>query len=341
MFCVRYRFLSLLALISATVLSSCTQSEKQEAENKLQCSPGDKQITSVVIPGGEITIGDDRFYPEESPVRTVEIAPFEIDAIEVTNAAFAEFVEATGYVTRAERGLTESKFDHLPDNFRKPGSAVFTKPLEQGDMNPATWWKFIEGASWRQPEGPDSSVDGKENFPVVHIAHEDALAYAEWRGRRLPTEAEWEAAARSGKSGAPYAWGVTPPDKFAKPPANTWQGLFPYVNQKTDGHAGLAPVGCYAPNDFGAFDMIGNVWEWTSDPYYPDRESISDPQAPEDGYDPNQPGVAVGVIKGGSYLCAENFCARFRPAARQAQDLTFSASHIGFRTAADSNSEKM
>ncbi|MCG8443667.1 MAG: formylglycine-generating enzyme family protein [Caulobacterales bacterium] len=287
----------------------------------------------VAIDGGVVQLGSDRFYPEERPIRTVEIAPFVIDATEVTNAQFAAFVEAENYVTRAERGLPEEAYADVPDVLRAPGSAVFTPPLEGG--NPASWWRFAPGASWRAPEGPGSSIDGRDHYPVVHITHEDALAYALWRGRRLPTEAEWEAAARGGLVGASYAWGETPPDSLETPAANTWQGLFPFVDKALDGFAGVAPVGCYAPNGFGSYDALGNVWEWTSDPYYPDREGLDDPEAPPEGFDPRQPGVAVGVVKGGSHLCAENYCVRFRPAARQAQELIFATSHIGFRTAAD------
>ena len=325
----------LIFLIGLGVFACSQNTTPNEASQPKQCLPDNAIGVSVIVPGGATTLGDDRFYPDERPTHVVQVKSFEIDATEVTNAQFSAFVDATGYVTRAERGLPEAEYDHLPAEFRRAGSAVFVKPLDSDNVNPASWWEFVDGAHWRKPEGPGSSIDGRGAIPVTHIAYEDARAYAKWRGRRLPTEAEWETTARSGLKHAKYAWGDTPPDALDQAAANTWQGIFPYINQQTDGHDGVAPVGCYSPNAFGVYDMIGNVWEWTSDPYYPDRISISNVAAAKGGYDPSQPGAAVGVIKGGSFLCAENYCVRFRPSARQSQELTFSASHIGFRTVAD------
>ena len=285
------------------------------------CSKDDKKIDSICInisltekgieiPSGSYHIGDNRFYPEEGPTRIVEIEAFNIDVTEVTNRQFNEFVIATGYVTRAERGLPESKFEQIPQKLRSPGSVVFTPPLEKADVNIGSWWRFIEGASWKQPQGPGSSNTGLENHPVVHITFEDAAAYAEWKGRRLPTEAEWEAAARGPDNPATYSWGDQPPNKLSEPPANIWQGIFPVLNQESDGYAQTAPAGCFPPNKTGLYDMIGNVWEMTASDYSP----------------------TAGVIKGGSYLCAENFCARYRPAARQPHEWALGSSHIGFRT---------
>ena len=290
-------------------------------------------VEQVLVPAGTYQVGDERFYRDEGPVHRIEVDAFEIDATEVTNRQFREFITATGYKTRAERGLPEAEFEVWPAELRTPGSAVFLKPASEANMNPANWWKFVEGASWRAPFGPGSDIEGLDEFPVVHIAYEDAQEYAEWAGRRLPTEDEWEIAARGGSAGKPYAWGDTPPDELVAPAANTWQGIFPFINSERDGYEGVSPVGCFAPNAYGAYDMIGNVWEWTSDPYYPDRTPESRDQDALGGFDPAQPGVSVGVIKGGSFLCAENYCARFRPAARHAQDLMLGASHIGFRTA--------
>ncbi|WDU60035.1 formylglycine-generating enzyme family protein [Pseudemcibacter aquimaris] len=256
-------------------------------------------------------MGSNDFYPDEAPTEEVTVKAFEIDEHEVTNREFRKFIEATNYVTSAER----SKELGFPEN----GSAVFD----------AASWKFVAGANWKHPEGPGSSIEGRDFDPVVQISLEDALAYAKWVGRRLPTEKEWEFAARSGMDGKAYAWG----DEFnpdGEHMANTWQGHFPSNNTADDGYMGRAPVGCFPANEYGLYDIIGNVWEWTQDPYYPDRRN-----ADGEGYDPRQPDIPVGVIKGGSYLCAANFCARYRPAARHAQDTGLGTNHIGFRTAAD------
>ncbi len=316
-----HRLLKGLALCAA--LAGCSGDEQTSAALG-DCQPPADLGGPVAIKAGQYRLGDSRFYPEEGPVVSVEVGAFDIDAHEVTNAQFAAFVEATGYITRAERGLPEADFDHLPDDFRRAGSAVFTPPKKTNPTALVDWWRFVEGAHWRAPDGPGSSITDKEAYPVVHIAYEDARAYAAWRGRRLPTEAEWEVAARSGLRGAPYAWGDTPPDDLDIPAANTWQGFFPISNEKTDGFVGLAPVGCYAANAYGLHDMIGNVWEWTSDAKTQRRD---DP--------PAQDTADSGTIKGGSFLCAENYCQRYRPAARQFQERTFSASHIGFRTVGD------
>lgn len=259
------------------------------------------------LSGGSFMMGSKKFYREEAPVREVFVDPFEIDAHEVTNRQFKAFVDATGYVTLAERPPDPALHPDIPADRLAPGSAVF---VMGGDDRDAGIWEFREGANWREPLGPGSGLDGKMDRPVVHVAYEDALAYADWAGGDLPTEAEWEYAARGGLDGADYAWGDVEPDDMPAPPANTWQGIFPFINMGTDGYAGLAPVGCYAANGYGLYDMMGNVWEWVKD---------ADP-------DRNQ-----GLIKGGSYLCAENFCRRYRPAARYPQELDFSTNHIGFR----------
>jgi sulfatase modifying factor 1 len=233
-----------------------------------------------------------------------------VDATEVTNRQFAEFVAATGYVTRAERGLPERVYDVFPDEARVPGSAVFIPPTEEGPLNPARWWKFVEGADWRHPEGPGSSIDGKDSYPVVHISYEDAVAYAQWARRRLPTADEWEHAARGGLKDAEFEWGDQEPTGRE---ANYWQGVFPIINTRSDGYAGLAPAGCFDPNGYGLHDMTGNVWEWTSTP------------AVQGG---------TMTIKGGSYLCANNYCSNYRPSAAYPQEMTLGTSHIGFRTVA-------
>lgn len=278
------------------------------------------------IPAGVFRMGD-TVYAEEGPVRTETVAAFDIDRHEVTNAQFARFVVQTGYVTVAERPVDPSAYPGLPPAALQPGSAVFRFEDRAFDPdNPASWWVFVPGASWRHPQGPGSDTRGLEHHPVVHVALEDARAYARWAGRRLPTEVEWEWAARAADPDAPNP--ILQPAE-----ANTWQGEFPRRDSSDDGFTTTAPVGCFEANGLGLHDLIGNVWEWTADPYHASRSSR--PDAGDQGFEPAQPGVPVGVIKGGSYLCAPNYCMRYRPGARHAQDLTLGASHIGFRTARD------
>jgi sulfatase modifying factor 1 len=289
----------------------------------------------VFVPAGSYSMGADDQRPEERWTHRVEVGGFWIDRNEVTNAEFAKFVAATGYVTLAERGLDPNTHPGMPAELLVPGSVVFVPPTDVsrgGDLT--QWWQYVPGANWRHPEGPDSSIEGKANYPVVHVAYGDALAYARWRGHELPTEGQWEYAARGGLDGEAYAWGseLTPGGK-AK--ANSWQGIFPVINTDDDGYDGIAPVGCFDPNGYGLEDMIGNVWEWTSDWYregHP-REAATNPAGPglfEIGLVSGQ--APRKVIKGGSYLCAANFCARYRPAARQPQEVDLSAGHLGFRT---------
>jgi len=292
---------------SPQVVSQCTDIDQIYSEH-----PG-----MVWVPGGTFPMGADYAYFEEGPVHEVEVAGFWMDALEVTNAQFAEFVHATGYLTLAERGI-----ENPATGEALPGSAVFTPHLKDAEVSPLQgWWKFMEGASWQHPEGPGSTLAGREHHPVVHIAFEDAQAYAAWKGHSLPTEEQFEYAAQSSARR----------DESGAFQSNTWQGLFPFQHDPQDGFIGTAPVGCYTANDYGIFDLIGNVWEWTASPYYsshafPDRDRF--PQ----GYDPIQPGEPVAVIKGGSYLCAPNYCMRYRPEARQGQSKGLGTSHIGFRT---------
>ncbi|MFM2301479.1 MAG: hypothetical protein RLZZ84_1215 [Pseudomonadota bacterium] len=255
------------------------------------------------VPGGSFTMGDDPQYPEEGPPRTVRVQGFWIDVHELTNAEFAAFVNATGYRTLAER--TPPQLPGAPAEMRVPGSAVFNVPTAD---NPA-WWRWVVGAQWRHPSGAAENITGKPNDPVVQIAYQDAQAYAAWAGKQLPSEAQWEYAARAGAAALPV-----PIDAAGQPQANFYQGVFPVKNLATDGYIGRAPVGCFKPNAFGLYDMIGNVWEWTS-------TSGARPGAAE----------PVNVIKGGSYLCATNYCARYRPAARQFQERGLGTDHIGFR----------
>ncbi len=327
-----FEFARVLFIGSLLIVSACAESETASSPHErmvASCIVPSEITATVDIPGGEYLMGDDRFYAEEAPVHKVQLAAFNIDATEVTNRQFSEFVEKTGYVTRAERGLPEPEFDHVSEQLRHPGSAVFFSPAAGKGLNPATWWRFVEGASWRAPIGPGSTIEGLENYPVVHVALEDALAYAEWKGRRLPSEAEWEAAARGGNNSSRDTWGDGGLEDSDYPQANTWQGIFPVINQKTDGYIGAAPVGCFPQNGLGLYDMIGNVWELTSNEFSPVRDAPAKRPGAQDRHQRN----AAAVIKGGSYLCAENYCRRYRPAARQPQEWAFSASHVGFRTA--------
>ena len=273
----------------------------------------------VALPGGRFRMGSERFYGEERPLREVTVGAFAIGRHEVTNAQFAAFVAASGYQTVAERPLDAKQFPKLARDQLLPGSLVFRQPHAVRDLvDVAQWWGWTPGASWRAPEGPGSSTRGRANHPVVHIAYEDALAYARWAGQDLPTEAEWEYAARGGLVDADYTWGADKARRGSdgKPMANTWQGLFPVRNTRDDGHAGTAPVGCFAPNGYGLFDMAGNVWELTSDDY---AETTG-------------PLVGMKVAKGGSFLCADNFCGRYRPAARTPHGIDTGMQHVGFRT---------
>ncbi|NJI60271.1 formylglycine-generating enzyme family protein [Microbacterium oxydans] len=291
----------------------------------------------VHIPGGTFLMGSDDFYPDERPAHEREVESFFIDRYQVTNAQYAEFVDATGYVTVAERPLDPAAFAGADPADLVPGAMVFTPtagPTNLGDWR--NWWRWQPGAFWRRPFGPDSSIDDRLQHPVVHIAFEDAVAYADWVGMRLPTEAEHEYAARGGLEGAAFAWGDEAyPDGVAQ--ANSWLGRFPYDNQ---GVGGTAPVGSYPPNGYGLYDMIANVWEWTTDFYTPRHLRLSDTPvdagkrtnllataSAQEGF----PGIPRRVLKGGSHLCSPDYCLRFRPAARSPQAEDTGMSHIGFR----------
>lgn len=297
----------------------------------------------IRVEGGEFAMGSADFYPEERPVRRVQVETFKIDPCPVTNKEFARFVETTGYVTVAERPIDPAQYPGAIPELCVPGSLVFQPtrgPVDLADWS--QWWAWTPGASWRHPLGKESSIDGLESHPVVHIAFEDAQAYAKWVDKKLPTEAEWEFAARGGLDGAAFTWGndMMPDGKYM---ANTWQGEFPWKNLLLDGYDRTSPVGSFPANGYGLYDMAGNVWEWTTD-WYTARPS-SEKSKPccgtpsarvptiEESYDPNQPNIRIPrkVLKGGSHLCAPNYCLRFRPAARQPQMVETSMSHLGFR----------
>jgi formylglycine-generating enzyme required for sulfatase activity len=297
----------------------------------------------IRIPGGTFRMGSDRHYPEEAPVHRVTVDGFWIDRTPVTNKQFRDFVEATGYRTFAEIPPDPKDYPGALPEMLKAGSLVFTPPDRPVDLRDwSQWWRFKFGAYWRRPEGKGSGIHWTLDHPVVHIAYEDALAYAQWAGKDLPTEAEWEFAARGGLDGAEFAWGeeFTPSGRHR---ANTWQGAFPLENEAADGYERTSPVDAFPPNAYGLYDMIGNVWEWTSD-WYTAKHDADAPKAcciPEnprggreqDSYDTCQPAIRIPrkVLKGGSHLCAPNYCRRYRPAARHAQPIDTSASHIGFR----------
>lgn len=292
----------------------------------------------VYVPGGRFKMGTAQGHPDESPVHEVEITGFWMDETEVTNESFAEFVEATGYVTTAERKPDPVMFPGVPEENLVAGAVVFTPPESPvGLNNHYAWWRWVKGASWKSPEGPGSSWRGREHHPVVHVSWDDAVAYCAWAKKRLPTEAEWEYAARGGKQGQNYVWG----DEL-KPEAgwqaNVWQGTFPNENHIEDGHRLACAVRQFAPNEFGLYDLAGNVWEWCHDWYLPDyygKSAKTNPQGPNESYDPNEPGMWKRVQRGGSFLCAENYCTGYRPSARMKNTPDTGSSHSGFRCVKD------
>lgn len=282
---------------------------------------------TVTLAGGGFLMGAQPHHEEEGPPVNVRVGRYEIDRTEVTNEQFARFIEATGYVTSAERSPDPAQYPDVPADRLKPSSLVFFT----GDRDTIAAWRVVEGADWRHPHGPGSPIVGAERNPVVHVSFDDAMAYAQWAGRDLPTEAEWEFAARGGLDGATYEWGNAAEDP-AQPRANHWQGHFPERDSGADGYkASVAPVGCFPANRFGLYDMAGNVWEWTRDWYRPGLTGNPDGPTATDALDPSD-GMRKHVIKGGSFLCADDFCFRYRPAARQAGPPDTGTSHLGFRT---------
>jgi sulfatase modifying factor 1 len=312
-------------------------------------APAADHTGMVWLEGGEFAMGcaDPRELPhggtspmaDARPIHRVVVDGFWIDRTEVTNDEYAAFVAATGYVTVAERAPTAEEFPGAPAENLVAGSIVFTPPSEAVPLNDHyRWWSYVKGANWRHPDGPTSGISGKGNHPVVQVAYADAEAYARWSGKRLPTEAEWEFAARGGLAGAPYAWGseFQPQGKWM---ANIWQGSFPVTNTREDGFEGVAPVGRFDGNGYGLFDMAGNVWEWCSDWYRPDEYEkraavggvVRNPTGPSDSFDPAEPGQAKRVQRGGSFLCTEQYCTRFMIGTRGKGEVSSGSNHLGFR----------
>jgi sulfatase modifying factor 1 len=303
------------------------------------------------IPGGEFSMGAQdaadmndvgmKATVDSRPIHRVYVDGFFMDKTDVTNAQFEKFVKATGYVTIAERKPKVEDYPDAPPENLVAGSVVFAPPDHPVPLNDyLQWWSYVPGANWRHPLGPKSSIAGKANYPVVQIAYDDAVAYAKWAGERLPTEAEWEFAARGGLSGKPYVWG----DEFrphGKWMANTHQGHFPDDDTGADGYAGIAPVARFAPNGYGLYDMAGNVWQWTSDWYRPDyyaqlkRGGVArNPQGPDSAYDPSEPGSAKKVHRGGSFLCTDQYCSRYMVGTRGKGSVDTGTNHLGFRCVA-------
>jgi formylglycine-generating enzyme required for sulfatase activity len=298
----------------------------------------------VWIPGGEFSMGSEQF-PDARPVHRVAVDGFWIDVTEVTNAEFDRFVRATGYITVAERvPRAEDYPGAIPENL-VAGSVVFTPPAHEVPLDDHyQWWRYVPGADWRHPEGPSSSIADRMDHPVVHVAYDDVLAYAKWANKRLPTEAEWEFAARGGLDGKPYVWGdeFRPHGKFM---ANTFQGHFPDKNTGEDGFVSTSPVKAFPPNGYGLYGMAGNVWEWVTDWYRPDYYAklaaaggvAHNPKGPDDSFDPMQPGAAKRVQKGGSFLCTDQYCSRYMPGGRGKGEPDTGTNHTGFRCVRDAS----
>ncbi len=356
---MKFNNISFVIIIASLSLVACNQ-EKTKTKEKISA---DKVVADsmIWIPDGEFTMGTDdpQSYPNERPSHHVKINGFWIDKYDVTNADFRKFVEATGYVTTAEKPVDwEELKKQLPqgtpkpdDSMLQPGAMVFTPPQQAVDLSDMTgWWTWTIGANWKHPQGPGSSIEGKDNYPVVQVSWDDAAAYAKWTGKRLPTEAEWEYASRGGSTNSRYYWGnnLKEGSQFM---ANTFTGQFPYMNTAEDGYAGVAPVGSFPPNHYGLYDMAGNVWQWTADLYVEkDHAKIAAENcmaAAEKNHDccqgTDKKALLVSnnsssgefearrVTKGGSFLCNPSYCESYRPSARRGTPYDTGMEHIGFR----------
>ena len=344
------QFLIALAIVLGGVgLGSILVLKKSEGPSSNQIPPSPAKYFSadmkwtngmVWIPGGTFWMGADDGQPDEKPVHEITVDGFWMDKTEVSNEQFEKFIQATSYITVAERKPDAKDFPGVPPENLVPGSIVFSPPAEEIPADelkdPAMhfrWWKYVPGANWRHPEGPDSDIKGRENHPVVHVCWDDAAAYCRWAGKRLPTEAEWEFASRGGLDRKPFVWG-TEKNPGGKWNANIWQGKFPNENTLEDGFKTTAPVATFPPNGYGLFDMAGNVWEWCADWYRPDYYENSpkkNPPGPNDSLDPNEPGQVKRVSRGGSFLCSDVYCTGYRPSARMKSTPDTGLSHTGFR----------
>ena len=315
--------------------------------------PSDAPEGMVWIPGGEFSMGAQdppdmdevgmKATRDSRPIHRVYVDGFWMDRTDVTNKQFSEFVRATGYVTVAERTPKAEDFPAAPPENLVAGGVVFSPPGHRVALNDHfQWWSYVKGANWRHPSGPNSSIKGRENYPVVQVAYEDALKYAKWAGKRIPTEAEWEFAARGGLSGKPFVWG----DQFRPNGtwmANTYQGTFPVKDAGEDGYAGISPAGQFPPNGYGLVDMAGNVWQWVSDWYRPDYyadlaslgEVARNPRGPQFSFDPEEPGERKRVMRGGSFLCTNQYCSRYMVGTRGKGEISTGTNHLGFRCVKD------
>lgn len=313
-----------ILLFGLFALSACKDDNVTNAQARI-CAVQTGQLSigkMVQIPAGRFKMGSENFYLEEKPVREVSVEAFEIGAHEITNSQFAQFVAATNYVTVAEKPLSAAEFPNLKPEDRAAGALVFAPQDDITDLSDFTkWWAFQRGANWRHPGGPQTNIFGLENHPVVQIAYEDALAYANWAGADLPTEIQWERAARGGLAEKDFVWGNNKTGIGNRPLANHWQGIFPIQNTKDDGYQGTAPIGCFSPNGFGLYDVAGNVWELTKDDYVDERGKQAQMKA----------------ARGGSFLCGDNYCGRYRPAARTPVEINSGMQHVGFRIVRNSN----
>lgn len=339
--------INICILGSLAGLASCGQGKQPARETAAFASP-DTLNHMVLIPAGAFSMGadDNTGVADEYPKHNVKVDSFYMDEHEVTNAEFALFVAQTGYVTTAEKPISKEELMRgLPPGSPEPdssmlaaGALVFTPPDHAVPFNDVSqWWSFVAGASWRHPEGPGSDIKGRENHPVTQVSYEDALAFAKWANKRLPTEAEWEYASRGGLKNQPYPWG-TEELTAGKPKANTWNGNFPYKNTATDGFVGTAPVKSYMPNGYGLYDMAGNVWEWVHDLYNAnyygkDGELSVNPTGPSAAFDPEDPGQVKHVIRGGSYMCSDEYCRGYRVSARMKTTPESGLANLGFRCA--------
>ena len=325
-------FLSGLGIASFWVLHEARRIHREKLERMAQSSSASGDM--VWIPGGRFTMGANDGQSDEKPLHDVKVDGFWMDKTEVTNEQFARFVAATGYVTVAERPPDPKQFPGVSPDGLKAGAITFAPPPQIATLDDhMQWWVYTAGASWKHPEGPQSTIDGREKHPVVQVCWEDAIAYAKWANKRLPTEAEWEFAARGGLPHHPYVWGheKVPGGRWM---ANIWQGVFPNENIAEDGFKGTAPVGSFPPNGYGLSDMAGNVWEWCADWYLPDYYAKSprkNPKGPDTSFDPNEPGVMKRVTRGGSFMCSDMYCKGYRPSARMKTSPDTALANTGFR----------